>query len=215
MHFAQWYLENGPDPKQQLFPWMSEEEPLDTKKISRYKNVDNYVKAQVKGAKGTENAARMVVSAPPNSWLSGPEQVERIYHSEIVIPQSQFSSGQPRPERHIAFVAMNKTDALVNGNKRLLAIYQGGANDRITQADVLQDKYPVIGGIVFKGPYLTHAWVDPNYKAPGISLYKSLRDFARKYYGVIGLEPGDDLTSKSFRASQAKYDWNRFQQNKP
>lgn len=212
MNFAQWYFENGPDPKQQLFPWMSQEEPLDWKQMTRYKSPENYIKAQVKGARKTEGAAKEVVAAPPNGWLSGPEQVENIYNSEFVMPARQLPSGQMWPEKHVAFVVLNKTDPLVNGNKRLLALYQGDPNHKVNKADVIENLYNIIGGIVFKGPYLTHAWVDPSWKAPGVNLYKSLRDFARQYYGVVGVEPGDELTSKSYRTAQAKYDWKRFQQ---
>jgi len=208
MNFLQWYLENGPDSKQQLFPWMSEEEPLNYKRMGRYKGPENYIKAQVKGARNTETVAKQIVSAPPNNFMSGPEEVERIYHSEVVVPPGQFSNGQIRPEKHIAFVLLRKTDA---SNQRLIAVWQGDAKNRITKEGVLNHDYLIIGGILFNGPYLTHAWVDPNYKAPGVSLYKELREFARKYFGVIGLEPGDTLTSKSFRTSQAKYDWNKFQ----
>ena len=211
MNFAQWYLENGPDSKQQLFPWASEEEPLDYKRMARYKSPENYIKIQVKGARQTEKAAQAVISAPPNSFMSGPEEVERIFHSEVVIPPKQFPNGQIRPERHIAFVLLNKTDPMVNGNKRLIAVYQGEPKNRVTREDVLNNIYDVLGGIVFKGAYLTHAWINPHYKGPDINLYKAIRDFARKYYGVIGAEPGDELTSKSYRTSQAKYNWNKFQ----
>jgi hypothetical protein len=212
MNFAQWYLENGPDPKQQLFPWATEEEPLDYKKLARYKSPENYIKAQTKGARQTEKGAQTVVAAPPNSFMSGKEDVERIFHSEVVIPPKQFANGQVRPERHIAFVLLNKTDPFVNGNKRLIAVWQGEPNNRVTKNDILSHMYDVLGGIVFKGSYLTHAWIDPNYKGPDVNLYRDLREFARKYYGVIGTEPGDELTSKSYRTTQAKYDWKRFQQ---
>jgi hypothetical protein len=169
MNFAQWYLENGPDPKQLLFPWATEEDPLDYKRMARYKNLDNYIKAQTKGGRQTEKAAQTVVSAPPNSWMSGGEDVERIFHSEVVIPPKQFANGQIRPERHIAFVLLNKTDPLVHGNKRLIAVWQGEPNNRITKNDVLSHMYDVLGGIVFRGSYLTHTWIDPNYKGPDIN----------------------------------------------
>ena len=42
----------------------------------------------------------------------------------------------------------------------------------------------------------------------GFSLYRKLREFASRR-GIVGLAPGDDLTSKSYRAAQARYDYRR------
>lgn len=196
--------------KQQLFPWMSQDEPLD-KNIGRYKSFDNYLRAKTRGGRKTEDAAKQVVSASPNNWVSGKEEVEKIFNSEIVIPPSQFSNGQIRSEKHIAFVLLRKLDPFANGSHRLLAFWQGDRTP-LTKQGILSDLHPVIGGIVFRGEYLTHAWVSPDYKS--LDLYRRLREFARKYLGVIGVAPADELTSKSYRAAQAKYDWKRYQQTK-
>jgi hypothetical protein len=210
LNFTEWFLENGPDPKQLLFPWMSQEDPINVKKMSRYKSLEDYIKSQTRGSRKTEKAAETVVAAPPNSWKSGAEEIENIWHSEIVIPPVPFSTGQMRPEYHIAFVLLKKNDPFVAGNQRLVAVWQGGANDRITRKDLLDGTHPIIAGIVFKGPHITHVWADPNYKTAQTNVYKELMTFARKYLGVIGPEPGDKLTSRSFRTAQAKYDWKRY-----
>jgi len=211
MGFSSW-LKEQTDPKQLLFPFMSEEEPLDFKKIGRYKSLENYIKARTKGARKTEQSAQRIVSAEPNSFWAGREEIERVYNSEIIIPPKQFSNGQIRPEYHIAFAHLKNLE--LPGKYRLLAFWQGRPPNRLTKAELLSNYHPIIGGLVHIGGHLTHAWVDPNYKSPEVSIYKALREFAKRYYGVVGPAPDEDLLSKSYLTAQAKYEWDKWKKLK-
>jgi hypothetical protein len=216
MEFRQW-LEADYYPGLKLFPFMTEEDPPNFRSIRRYKNMEDYVKAKSRGGRHTENAAKALISAPFNGKFVGkPEEVLEIIPNAIKIPAHTFPNGTRRPERSIAFVHV-ATTAPMNPNipkynkrrHRVLAFWQGG--EETYTKDNLEYDRPV-GGISFIGDYIDTVWVDPEFKGnPEVeipSLYKALREFC-KQRGVMGLEPGDDLTSKSFRIAQAKYDWKR------
>ncbi len=218
MDFKNW-LENN---YQKLFPFATEEDPPDFKKINRFKSLDNYLKASSSGGRKTEIAAEKLISLPANSPMigGGGERILELVPSALVIPSHQFPSGQIRPERHVAFVHLT-TKEPINPNQekynkprhRILAYWQGDNNSRFTKERVFDPyEYP-IGGVSFVGSYLDTVWIAPDFRGShpeiGIpSLYKALREFAKKR-GIVSLEPDDDLTSKSFRLAQAKYDWNR------
>lgn len=98
---------------------------------------------------------------------------------------------------------------------------------------------PPIGGLMGMGGYYTHVWVDKEFRGSnlGFNLYKELLKFGKETGLMVDLAPeqavcGDcghfgipvqynpvpcpkcgsavqPLTSKSFRASKAKYDWER------
>jgi hypothetical protein len=223
MKFLQW-LENEEGPHiQRLFPFMTDEEPVDSKKIGRYKDRDSYIKAMTRGGKKTEDSTQKIVSATPNSfWSMMREKVENLWNDAIILPPHSFANGQVRPEYHVALALLKSEKPMENGKDRyrLLAYYQGNKGEKLTKNDLGDSIHSVIGGLVVIGGYITHAWVDNHWRgtipAGGrhFSLYQKLREFARMYLGVHGLAPNDDLTSKSFRASQAKYDYNRFLQQK-
>lgn len=204
MKFKQW-LENE---YQTLLPFASDEEPLSPeqmKQISRFKSKENYVKASSKGGKQTEIAAKKVAGSFINSYL-GNEKIEAVYVNQIVIPQKQFTS-ITKPARYIALV---KTIIENNGNilHRLLALYQGEKKDRLDPQEVLDNEYQIIGSIVFQRGYITHVWVSPEYK--DVNLYGKMREFVRKYYGIHGIAPDDDLVSKSYKSAEAKHIYNKF-----
>lgn len=204
MKFKQW-LENE---YQTLFPFASEEEPLSPdqiKKISKYKSKENYVKANSRGGKQTEIAAKKVAGSFINGYL-GKEKIEAIYTNQVVIPKKEFVS-LIKPERYIAFVKL-VTENADNTLHRLLALYQGEKKDRLDPQAVLENEYQIIGSIVFQRGYITHVWVDPEYK--DVNLYGKMREFVRKYYGIHGAAPGDDLLSKSYKSAEAKHIYNKF-----
>lgn len=217
MRFRVWFETD--QQYQQLFPWATEEDPPPIEKIKRYKSQDNYVKAMSRGGRDTEMAAERLVSAPVSNWFVGEEEIVEIVPGAMTLPAYTFPGGRTRPEWKVAFVHV-KTKENVNPNvkkydrprHRLLAYYQG----QNPQFDKSQLAYAPIGGLSWVGSYIDMAWVAPDWRGsrPDLnlpSLYGALREFARKR-GIVGLEPGDDLTSKSFRASQARYDWQRAQQ---
>lgn len=208
MRFRDFFESGEQVPKQQLFPWMTEEDPVNVRSMKRHTSYDSYLKSKLRGARDTERAATAVTSATPNGFMSGTEVLQNLYPCEVVIPPKAFSNGVMRPEYYIGFVHLHKTDALVNGMDRLLAVWQG-TDKKLNAQEIMAGNSLVIGGIVFRGPYLTHTWVDPQYKDYG--LYKLLREFARKYFGVVGTAPDDKLKSRSYLTAQAKYDWKRYQ----
>lgn len=205
---------------QKMFPFMTEEDPPNIKKMRRYKNMDNYVRAMSKGGKDTEVAAEKLISAPADHWFAGgPEELLEIVPGAFVIPSYTFPGGRTRPEWKIAFVHL-KTKDPVNPNNpeynrprhRILAYWQG-RKDRFTKENVFDGFTRPIGGLSFVGSYIDTVWIDPEYRGshPDVkipSLYKALREFAKRR-GAVSLKPEDDLTSKSYRAAQAKYDWKR------
>jgi len=206
---------------QQVFPFASEEDPPDLKRIRRFKNRDNYVRAMTRGARNTEDAARVLISKPISSPWVGKEEVLDIHPNVLTIPEYTFPNGRVREAVSIAFVHVRTVEP-ANPNQpkynkpryRLLAFYQG-RNPTFTKNDALNGM--PIGGLAHIGGYIDTVWVDDDFKgtennkAANIpSLYKVLREFAKKI-GYPSLEPGDDLTSKSYRAAQAKYDWGRAQ----
>jgi hypothetical protein len=67
---------------QQLFPFMTDEEPLDWKKIGRFKNRDSYIKSKIKGSRNTENAAKEVISAPVGLWG---EELTNLWNDAVVV----------------------------------------------------------------------------------------------------------------------------------
>lgn len=212
MNFLEWL-----ETYQQVFPFAREEEPLDIKKIRRFKNQDNYIKAMMKGGKKTEKAAEKLISSPIGRGYIGEEEIVSIHPNALRIPKYIFQNGVTRPERYIAFVHV-RTKMPVNPNSekynksryRLLAFWQGD-QPTFTEKDVMTSFNAPIGGLSHIGGFIDTVWVDPEFRGQRTgmpNLYKSLREFARNI-GYPSLEPGDDLTSKSYRASQAKHDWKR------
>lgn len=204
MGFKQW-LETF----QPAFPLFQQDDDPDFKKINRYKNKENYVNAMSKGGKQTELAAKTLINKPANLSFNGEEKIIQIHPNAF-----KLEAFREFPERYIAFVHLATVKNVNPMQKeydkprhRILAFWQGQRTD-YTAKDVLDEfNYPV-GGISFIGGYIDTVWVDAEFRNYKPSLYKALREFARKL-GIVGLKPGDDLTSKSFRASQAKYDWDR------
>ena len=201
---------------QKLFPYLSDEEPLsdkDLKKLSQYKNKEDYVKAMSRGGRQTQKAAQAVAMAFVGGFYLGSEEVVKIYDHAIEIPEKKFIT-IIRPKRYVALVHLRTTEPNMIGNytNRLIAIWQGAEGTPITKESILDNDYPMLGSIVFQNNYITHAYVDPQYKS--INLYGQMRDFLRKYYGIVGTHPEDNLKSKHYLASDAKHKWNKFIQQK-
>jgi hypothetical protein len=223
MKFKLWLEDEDKPMAQGLFPWMTEEDPVDSKKMSRYKSRDSYVKAMMKGGKHTEITAEKIVSASPNSFWSGQEELVNLWNNAFAQPERIFPNGQKRPKMYTAYALLKSKKPLNEKTGdyryRLLAFYQGHEGEKISKEDVMSGYASVLGGIVYTGGYLIDAWVDKHWRGniPGEaanSLYTALRTFARMHLGIHGVAPDDDLTSKSYRASQAKYDYNRYLQSK-
>ena len=156
-----------------------------------------------------------------SNWFVGEEEIVEMVPNAFTIPSFTFPNGQIRPEWHVAFVVVRGTKPANPNNPkynkrryRILAFWQG-RDTSFSKKDLDQYAKP-IGGLSGLGGYLDTVWVDkewrgnrPDKQIP--SLYKALREFAKKI-GFPSLEPGDDLTSTSFRAAQAKYDWKRANQ---
>jgi hypothetical protein len=206
---------------QTTFPFMQEEDPPNHKKIGRFTNQQNYIKSASKGGRQTEVAAEKLISAPVSNWFVGEEEIVEMLPNAFTIPSFTFPNGQIRPEWHVAFVVVRGTKP-ANPNEpkynkrryRILAFWQG-RNTSFSRQDLDSYAKP-IGGLAGLGGYIDTVWVDkewrgshPDKQIP--SLYKVLREFAKKI-GFPSLEPGDDLTSTSFRAAQAKHDWKRANQ---
>lgn len=210
MTFKIW-LEND---YQQLFPFMTDEDPLtsyDKRKIKQFDNKEDYVKASAKGGRQTERAAEMVANSFVNGSHLGEEEVQEIYRNEIIIPAKQFSN-ITKPERYIALVHLKTIKPNIAGKytHRLLALYQGQKDAPITKQSILDNEHIFVGSIVFQDGYITHTWISPEYRGlPSVNLYGKMREFLRKYYGVHR-DPKNKLTSASSRASEAKHKWNRF-----
>jgi len=206
---------------QQVFPFASEEEPPDVKRIQRFKNQDNYVRAMSKGGRNTEKASRALISLPVSSGYTGQEEILSIHPSALTIPEHTFLNGTVRPKKYIAFVHVRTVEPANPNNPkynkpryRLLAFWQG-SKPSFTKEDLVHAS--PIGGLAHIGGYIDTVWVDDDFKGSESNkkanipnLYKALRKFA-KNIGYPSLEPGDELTSKSYRAAQAKYDWKRAQ----
>ncbi len=214
MRFKNWF---ETDNYQKVFPWASQEDPPDLKKINRYKNRDNYVNAMSKGGRQTERAAEQLISKPFSSPLIGQEEIAEIVPGAIVIPQFQLPDGRLRPQWTIAVVhtktikPANEFNPKYNKPRHRLLAYWQGQKSTFNKSE-LEYESP-IGGLSFIGDYIDTVWVHPEYRGDteryGFpNLYKKLREFATRR-GIVGLSPDDDLTSKSFRAAQAKYDWKR------
>jgi hypothetical protein len=212
MTFAQWM-----EMFQPALPFMQQEPEPDHKKIARYKSKESYVKAMSKGGRQTETAAERIVSAPPSSWFIGEEELDELAQDAAIIPpidfppSEKYPKGIQRPAFHIAFATLKGKEPLPNGQyrTRILAFWQGQAGKRVSPTEIMGGISHIIGGLVMIGGHITDVWVDPNYRSDkSFNLYKELRKFATQK-GYTSLAPGDDLTSKSFRAAQAKHDWER------
>ena len=208
MNFKQW-LES----QQLLFPFKTEDDPPNLDKIKRYKSLDNYVAAMSKGGRKTEVSAKEVVKRP--RWNIA---IACFRSKNIINPQSK--EGNHKQFRILAFFQGRKNTFTKEEAMDPYANVIGGIvgfGDQITHVWV-DDEY--------RGN-LSHANI-PN-------LYKELLRFARER-GIVGMAPEDatcpkcgetvrvnnepakcpkcgtlaqPLTSKSFRAAQAKYDWKR------
>lgn len=205
MNFKKWLQES--DLYQSVFDFMKEEPPVKINK-TKFKNKEDYVNSASKTGKKTEIAAEKIVSAPVNSWVVGEEELLELVNRATYIPASKKP---PRPEFNIAIAHLKSKEILANGKSRfrILAFWEG--ENKIIGKNELENLNP-IGGIVYIGGYITDVWVSPAFRGTdkqGFSLYKELRKFATRR-GIVGLSPGDNLTSKSFRAAQAKYDYSRL-----
>ena len=210
MEFIQWLIEN--DVYQKLFPWATEENPVDIKKISRFKSIDNYIKNQQKGSRQTDVAAEKLILSYPNSNY---EQIVQIVPNYIVIPPKQMGS-QIRPQWYISFVHLktinnvNPNDSYYDRPRHRILAYFTGKKQGFTKDQVFDYFHQPIGGVSYIGNDIDVVWVASQWRGTqdNISIYKELRNFAKKR-GAVDLKPNDDLTSKYFRAAQAKYDWKR------
>lgn len=208
--FKQWLLEN-----QYLFPFLSTEDPLtqdEIKKIKRFKSKETYVKNAQKGGRDTKQAAKSVAMANINGFFLGPEKIDDIYNKVLTIPSKQFSNGIIRSQRYVAFVHTTTTKPNIAGifTHRLIAYYQ--MDNDINQKEIMENYLTMMGSVVYQGNYITHAYIDPEYRNLGFNLYAKMREFLLKYYGVT-TNPNDDLTSKEFRGAEAKHKWNKYYQS--
>lgn len=213
MSFAKWLIETGL--YQKVLPFMSQEDPPNLKKISRYKTPEDYIKATTRGSRKTEVMAQKLIAAPVGSWFVGGENIIEIAPDAFTIPGKTFPNGQVRPPFKIAFVVTQSKEHVNPLNPkydkyryRILAFWQG-TKPTFTKKDV--EFATPLGGLSYIGGYIDTVWVNTDMRGNG--LYKALREFATRR-GTPGLEPGDTLTSKSYRAAQAKYDWKRAQEMK-
>lgn len=235
MDFKTWLENQEPEQhpynnfqRQKFFPFVHQanDERIDSKKVLRYKTPQSFAKASQKGGRATEVVtARMVSQRIGSPLLPFDEKVVRVIPNSVLIPayelppSEKYPQGVQRPEAKIAFVVTQGNDGFSDRRLgRILAYYQGykPTFDR----ESLEYANP-IGGLIVSNGHITHAWVDEehrsNSKAIGpwanYKLYRSLREFAASL-GYFDLEPGDDLTSKSYRASDAKYQYRRAQELK-
>lgn len=212
MNFKTW-LES--DEYQSVFPFLREEPPADPGIKDKPKQ--DYVKAASKGGRKTEVAAEKIVSSPVGSWIVGEEELLELVNSATAIPaknippSEKYPNGLSRPEFSIAFAHVKGKEPLPNGKSRfrILAFWEG--QGRLGKSEIMGGKVNPLGGIVYIGGHITDVWVAPDMRgtnSEGFSLYRKLREFAARR-GIVGVAPGDDLTSKSYRASQARYDHRR------
>lgn len=204
-NFICWLVEH--DLYQSVFPFLREEPPPD-ERAKMYQNKQDYIQAVTQGAKQTEVAAEKIVSARFGSWVVGEETLLELINKAAVVPAHNNN-----PEFNIAFAHVKSNEKLPNGKSRfrILAFWEG--SNTIKSIENLDP----IGGIVYIGGYITDVWVNSAWRGKdrsGFSLYKELRKFASRR-GIVGLSPGDNLTSKSYRISQAKYDYGRSNENIP
>lgn len=201
MNFKQ-FLEN--DIYQDVFPFMKKEPTVNIDK-NKYPTPEAYIKSKSRIGKKTEIAAEKISSARISSWFTGEEEILEIVNNATSIPPTPNT-----PKFNIAFVHTKSKEPLPNGKSRFrfLAFWEGN-NKRLNKTDL--EYLDPIGGIVYIGGYITDVWVNKAFRGTdkqGFSLYRELRKAAARR-GVLTLAPGDDLTSKSYRAAQAKYDYKR------
>jgi hypothetical protein len=202
MNFKE-YLET--DIYQSVLPFMKEEPKLD-KNISKYKSKEDYVKSMGKSGRKTEIAAEKIVSARISSWIVGEEEILEIVNKATFIKNNDPN----RPQFNINFTHVKSKELLPNNKSRfrILAFWQG-TKENINKQEIIN--LDPLGGIVYIGGYITDVYVKPEFRGKdkfGFSLYKELRKFASRR-GIISTAPNDDLTSKSYRMAQAKYDYDK------
>jgi hypothetical protein len=145
-----------------------------------------------------------------------------IDHSPVAFKTELFFESIPKvrnAELHelldrgwnIAFAHVKSKESLPNGKSRfrILAFWEG--QGRLGKSEAMNGNLIPLGGIVYIGGYITDVWVAPDMRgtnSEGFSLYRKLREFAARR-GIVGVAPGDELTSKSYRAAQARYDYRR------
>lgn len=181
---------------QPLIPFFSQEDPIDPKNFSRFKNKESYIRSKIKGSKKTEDIAERFALAPVNSSMLSKENVLNIWNN--VIKFKDFN---------LCFV-QTITEIPVYKNYyryRLLAFYQEN-NEMVNKSNV-EDLLPIAGLSYIRG-YITHVAVEKSFRK--MNIYAEMMKFARIYLGIHGIEPGDDLTSRSFRKAQASYDYERY-----
>jgi hypothetical protein len=235
MDFKEWLETTGPEQhpynnfqRQGWFPFIHQanDERIDPKKVLKYKSPATYAKAAQKGGRQTEIATEKIVSQRINApLLPFSEEVVRIIPNAVIVPgyelppSEKYPKGIKREAARIAFVVTKGDDSYTSRRlNRVLAFYQG-YKPSFGQEDI-QYADP-IGGLIVSNGHITHAWVheehraNPNNIGPwgNYKLYRSLREFAASI-GYFDLEPGDELTSKSYRASDAKYQYRRAQELK-
>lgn len=214
------------------------------KKIQRYKSKENYVKAMQRGGRKTELSAEKMISQPIGSWFVGDERIVNYKPNAIIIPERKLKDGHVLPKIGIAMVHLETEEPINSTNPqfankhryRILAFWQGPKIDGWTPKDIQFGVQP-LGGASGFGGYLDTFWVAPD-MSKEIPLYKEIRKFAAeigypalnpkdrpgaRQKALNNLKPGEDadmaasdteLTSKSFRGAQAKYDWDRAQAQK-
>jgi hypothetical protein len=235
MNFKTWLESEEPEQhpynnfqRQTWFPFIQQanDERINPKKVLKYKSPETYAVAAQRGGKKTEIATEKMVSQRINSpMLPFDEKIIRTVPNAVIVPAyelpptDKYPQGIKRPAARIAFV-VTQGENMFNPDRRInrvLAFYQG--YKPTLSGEVLN--YDPIGGLIVSNGHITHAWVHPEHRAnsnasgswSNYKLYRSLREFAASI-GYFDLEPGDDLTSKSYRAADAKYQYRRAQELK-
>lgn len=209
--------------RQKFLPFVHQanDERIDPKKVLRYKSPETYAKVAQRGGRQTEVVTEKMVSQRIGSpILPFDEDVLAVVPNAVIIPAYQippsenYPKGISREAARIAFVITKGSDGHTDRRlNRILAYYQGYEptfdKDKLKYADP-------IGGLIVSNGHITHAWVHKDHRASptnvgpwaNYKLYRSLREFAATR-GFFDLEPGDELTSKSYRAADAKYQYRR------
>lgn len=211
--FKEWLAEA--DYYQKMFPFATEEPEIDKDFIKRFKSPESYARFKSSTGRQTGDAAKQLVSQPASNWFVGEEELVELVPKAFTIPAKRFAT-RTRPEKHLAFAHLQTTGPVNPNNPqynkprhRLLAYWQGD-QDTFTKKEVMNSISRPVGGVSWVGSYIDNVWVDDDFRNIQPSLYGALMKAAQRRGAVV--DPNDKLTSKEFRAAQAKHDWKRVNQ---